>query len=123
MNKINITLVDNDQTSLELYGNYLESRGYYNVALVDLEAQQLNYADQYTDIYFLSSALGYQTSLQIIKTLSNIRPDAEVIMLPQPHHIPNEQYSDMIRHFYVLDYMGGVLDRMSMLKFKVQMTA
>lgn len=113
----NIFLVDTDQLSLNLLRCHLENQGYNNVHTFTTGFDCSNNLCQRPDVVFLSSNLGYQLNLELLKRIKSFDADIDVILLPGPQqeqllHQSMRLHSFVKKYDYVLDYIDCVMGRL-----------
>ncbi|WP_146166454.1 response regulator [Mucilaginibacter yixingensis] len=128
MEHLSIFLVDADQFSLNLYRNHITNQGIANVTTFSTGFDCMNNLYAHPDLVLLSSNLGYDLNLELLKRIKSFDSEIDVILLPGPEH---RSVLEKIRHItsttskydYALDYITMVTGRMRTVKKFVRQSA
>ena len=128
MEHLSIFLVDADQFSLNLYRSHIANQGTANVTTFSTGFDCMNNLYAHPDVVLLSSNLGYELNLELLKRIKSFDSEIDVILLPGPEH---RDVLEKVRHIssaaskhdYVLDYITMVTSRMRTVKKFVRQSA
>lgn len=128
MEHLSIFLVDADQFSLNLYRNHIANQGITNITTFSTGFDCMNSLYAHPDLVLLSSSLGYELNLELLKRIRSFDSEIDVILLPGPEHRGALEKVGHIgsatgKYDYVLDYIALVTSRMRAIKKFVRQSA
>jgi len=80
-NNIKIFLVDDDSYCINIYKQYLNSLGYYDVTSFENGPDCLNNLELKPDVIFLDHGMDYLTGLEVLKRIKAYNPYIFVVFL------------------------------------------
>jgi DNA-binding NtrC family response regulator len=119
-NNIRIFLVDDDSFCINLYKQYLNSLGYFNITTFENGPDCLNSLSFKPDVIFLDHGMDYLTGLEVLKKIRACNQDIFVVFLTgQPSimtavkalRLGATEY--IVKGIYDMDLIKKVLDNIN----------